>query len=379
MKWNWQQKDWPKFTYKKENLEKLENDFLYASGLMFGVYKHLKAQDQKNLIVEIISSEALKTSEIEGEILNHNSIQSSIRRNFGFASERNKSSAAEQGISDLMIDLYQNFSGKLTHKTLFLWNKMLISGRGDLKNIGKYRAHEEPIQIVSGRLDKPKIHFEAPPSKVVKKEIDEFIFWFNDSGVSGENPLPPLTRAAIAHLYFVSIHPFEDGNGRIARSLAIKALSQSINQPLLTSFSTIIQDHKKKYYDALEVSNKGNEITKWLIYFAQTFLESQKYTQKLIEFLINKTKFYDALRAQLNQRQEKVLNRIFKKGLNGFDGGLSAQNYISIAKTSKATATRDLQDLLEKKALIKKGDLKGTRYYLNFDELPRLKSAMQQS
>ena len=261
----------------------------------------------------------------------------------------------------MMIDLYRNFDDKLSHSALFRWHKMLTNGRRDLQAIGKYRNDSEPMQIVSGRLDEPKIHFEAPPSKQVKKEMDEFIAWFNNS----KDSTPPLARAAIAHLYFVSIHPFEDGNGRIARALAIKALSQSIKQPLLTSLSATIQHSRKKYYKALEDNNQQLEITDWLLYFGKTFLESQNHTQKLIEFLLTKAQLFESLKNQINDRQEKVLTRIFAEGLNGFEGGLSAENYIKITKTSRATATRDLQDLLEKGALVKKGELKGTRYFLN--------------
>ena len=365
MKWNWQKKDWPKFTYQKTEIEKFEKDFLYASGLDFGVYKHLTATDQETLRIELVSNEALLTSEIEGEILNRDSLQSSIRRNFGLATDHRKIPPAEKGIADIMTDLYKNFAKKLTHENLFEWHEMLTNGRRDLKNIGKYRTYDDPMQIVSGRLDEPKIHFEAPPSKSVKKEMNDFVAWFNES----KNSPPPLTRAAIAHLYFISIHPFEDGNGRIARALTIKALSQSLNRPLLTSLSTIIQSNRKKYYDALEAGNKSNEITNWLIYFAKTFLESQSYTQSSIEFLITKTKLYESLRDQLNQRQEKVLKRMFEKGINGFEGGLSAENYIAITKTSRPTATRDLQDLVEKKALVRSGNLKGTRYYLNLEPI----------
>lgn len=362
MKWNWQQKDWPNFSYKKQEIEKFEAEFQYASGLNFGAYQHLNSQDRENLNIELISDEALKTSEIEGEMLNRDSLQSSLRRNFGLTSDNRKIPAAEKGIADMMTDLYKNFDGKLTHQNLFRWHKMLTNGRNDLQNIGKYRTHDDPMQIVSGKIYEPKIHFEAPPSKIVKKEMDAFISWFNSS-----NSLMPLTRAAIVHLYFVSIHPFEDGNGRIARALSIKALSQSIKQPLLTSLSTIIQKNRKKYYDALESNSYKNEITNWLIYFSQTFLESQNYTQKLVEFILQKAKLYYSLRDQLNERQEKVLKRIFLEGLNGFAGGLSAENYIKITKTSKATATRDLQDLVEKKGLIKTGELKGTRYFLNLN------------
>lgn len=361
MKWNWEHKNWPKFSFKKDEIEKLEAEFTFNSGLVFGVYKHLGKQDQENLTIELIASEALNTSAIEGEVLNRESLQSSIKRNFGLQNDQKKIPAAEKGISDMMIDLYRNFDDKLTHASLFRWHEMLTNGRRDLQDIGKYRTHDEPMQIVSKRLDEdPKIHFEAPPSKIIKKEMDDFILWFNQS----KTTLTPLTRAAIAHLYFVSIHPFEDGNGRIARALAIKALSQSNKQPLLTSLSTIIEAGRKKYYQALEDNNQSLEIGDWIIYFGKTFIESQNHTQKLIEFLLAKTRLYDGLKGQINERQDKVLKRMFAEGLDGFEGGLSAENYIKITKTSRATATRDLQDLVEIKALVKSGELKGTRYFL---------------
>ncbi len=365
MKWNWQHKNWPNFQFKKEEISKLESEFTFNSGLVFGVYKHLDKQNQENLTIELIASEALKTSAIEGETLNRDSLQSSIKRSFNLAADQKKIPAAEKGISDMMVDLYRNFDDKLTHASLFRWHEMLTNGRRDLDAIGKYRHHDEPMQIISKRLDEdPQIHFEAPPSKILKKEMDEFIKWFNTS----KSTLTPLARAAIAHLYFVSIHPFEDGNGRIARALAIKALSQSNKQPMLTSFSTIIEAGRKKYYKTLGDNNRGLEIGDWINYLGKTFIESQNHTQKLIEFLLAKTRLYDEIKGKINPRQDKVLKRIFAEGLDGFEGGLSAENYIKITKTSRATATRDLQDLVEMKVLIKSGELKGTRYFLSLLE-----------
>lgn len=360
-KWNWQKEDWPNFTYDAAKLQKFEEKFLYNSGLFYGVEKHLNQSDLETLRIELILDEALKTSEIEGEFLNRDSLQSSICRNFGLTTDHRRIPPGEKAISDMISDLYHNFDTKLTHKTLFKWHKMLMNARNDIKEIGKYRQDQDPMQIISGRLDEPTIHFEAPPSKDVKTEMDQFINWFNDSN----DKLKPLTRAAIAHLYFVTIHPFEDGNGRIARALTIKALSQSNKKPLLTSFSTIIQNNKKPYYNSLAQSNYSNEITNWITYMAQTLITSQEHTQNTIEFLIAKTKLYERLKNQLNSRQEKILHRLFKEGITGFKGGLSAKNYITITKTSRATATRDLQDLVDKKALTKTGQLKAARYFLN--------------
>jgi Fic family protein len=199
------------------------------------------------------------------------------------------------------------------------------------------------------------------------KEMEGFLNWFNDTAPHGKTALPALTRAGIAHLYFVTIHPFEDGNGRIARALAEKALSQALGQPTLIALSEIIQKNKHSYYDALHRSSRDNEITGWLVYFADTVLQAQDTTQSSIEFLIQKTKLYDRVRNMLNERQEKALARIFREGPEGFKGGLSAENYISITGAARATATRDLQDLVDKGVLIRTGALKSTRYHLKID------------
>lgn len=156
------------------------------------------------------------------------------------------------------------------------------------------------------------------------------IAWFNRTGPKGAGPLSSPTRAGIAHLYFESIHPFEDGNGRIGRALSVKALAQSLGQPSLVALAHTIERDRKGYYQWLERSNKENEITRWLVYFAETILQAQNTTMKRVEFYIGKTKFYDRLRGKLKQRQEKVIARMFEKGVDGWKGGLSAENYISI-------------------------------------------------
>ena len=368
MKWNWQQGDWPHFRYEHEELERMESKFIHQSGLLMGTARHISENDKHTLIIDLMSNEAVKTSEIEGEYLNRDSVQSSIRRNFGLATDKRKVTSAEQGIAEMMVDIYRNFSKPLSHKMLYGWNSMLTNGRRDLKDIGRYRTHDEPMQVISGSLDKPKIHFEAPPSKAMKKEMDGFIDWFNRTSPKGDTPLPALTRAGIAHLYFVCIHPFEDGNGRIARALAEKALSQALGQPALLTLSYAILKRRKLYYDMLEQNNKVNVIKDWLTYFGKTVINAQTHAQAMIDFLIEKTKLYDRVRGQLNERQEKVLVRMFQEGLEGFKGGLSAENYISITSTSRATATRDLQDLVDKGVLLREGELKGTRYRLNIEK-----------
>ncbi len=364
MYWNWQQADWPNFTYNRSDLDALESQFLLDAGLLFGAFKHLNEEEKQQLTIELISNEALKTSEIEGEYLNRESLQSSIRRQFGLNTDHRKIPAAEQGIAEVMVDLYRNYQPLLSHTTLFEWHKMLTTGRRDLKDIGQYRTHSEPMQIVSGALYSPKVHFEAPPSSRMHQEMEQFIQWFNNTAPTGKTPLPALTRAGITHLYFVCIHPFEDGNGRIGRAIAEKALAQCFGQPTLIALADTIERNKKAYYNALEQGNKTNTITTWLEYFSETVLTAQNQTQANIEFLIKKTKFYDRLRGQFNARQSKVLERMFREGINGFKGGLSAENYLRITGTSRATTTRDLQDLVSKKALLRTGARKYARYWI---------------
>ena len=360
MKWNWQLSDWTQFTYDAHKLNALEAEFVFKSGVLLGSLKHINEDDNNQLIVDLICNEALTTSEIEGEFLNRDSLQSSIRRNFNLSTDNRKIPPAEQGIAEMLVDLYRNYAQPLTHEILFKWHAMVTKGRQDLNDVGRYRTHDEPMQVVSGYIHAPKIHFEAPPSNRIPDEMDKFITWYNSSIA-----LPPLTRAGIAHLYFESIHPFEDGNGRVGRAISEKVLSQGLGQATLIALSSAIMHNKKSYYDMLEKSNKTNAITEWLIYFGQTILAAQDHTQATIEFLITKTKMYDKVRGKLNSRQEKVIERMFRAGYEGFKGGLSADNYISITGTSRATATRDLNELVEMGVLTRQGELKGTRYFMD--------------
>lgn len=363
--WNWQQKQWPNFHFEKEALIDLEYQFYENNGMVVGVLKHISDAKKDNLLIDVLSNEAMKTSAIEGEFLNRNSIQSSIRKNLGLTTDARKVPPAEYGIAEMMVDLYKHYNKKLSHEQLYAWHKMISNGRRDLNNIGSYRTHSEAMQVVSGRLDKPQVHFEAPPSKQVWAEMQQFIAWFNAIHSNNDFKLMPLTKAGIAHLYFVSIHPFEDGNGRIARALAEKSIALSTQKPTLISLSQMIDTNKKAYYFGLETNNKCLEITNWLIYFAQTILAAQQDTLQRIEFIIEKTKFFDQFAEQLNPRQMKVIQKVFDAGHNGFIGGLNASKYKRIAKTSASTATRDLNNLVEKNILIKIGELKSTRYSLN--------------
>jgi Fic family protein len=364
MIWNWQQADWPNFSYDSKALEPLERQFLHQSGEFIGAFKHVGMDDQQALRIELIGEEAVKTSQIEGAILDRDSVQSSLRYQLGLGPDRPGIPTAERGIAKMMIDLYAHFDATLAEETMFAWHTMLMATDGSIKTPGGYRTHDDPMQVVSGPIYKRNVHFEAPPSKTVADEMRRFIAWFNATAPKGAHALPSLTRAGIVHLYFECIHPFEDGNGRIGRALAEKSLAQNLGHPSLIALAYTIERKRRDYYAALERNNKDMEITDWLKYFARTVLEAQGNTIKRVDFYVAKAKFYARLRGRFNDRQDKVVARMFEEGIDGFKGGLSAENYITITGTSRATATRDLQDLIEKGALTKAGALRHTRYYL---------------
>jgi Fic family protein len=362
MKWNWQRPDWPNFSWKQRLLQKAEERFLIGGGVFAGTVKHLNAADWQQLTIEAISAEALTTSEIEGEILDRASVQSSIRRQLGFGTDKRRVDPAEEGIAEMMVALYRSYAEPLSDEMLFAWHRMLVKGRSDLKNVGRYRTDAEAMQVVSGAIHAPKVHFEAPPSSKVPKEMARFVKWFNRTAPSGKEPLPALTRAGIAHLYFESIHPFEDGNGRVGRAISEKALAQSLGQPTLTALAATMLIRRKAYYASLESSSKDNEVTGWLRWFAEIAIEAQERTAARVEFLIDKTRLLDRLRGQINERQEKALLRMLREGPEGFKGGLSAGNYATITGASSATTTRDLGDMVSKGALVRVGERRHARY-----------------
>lgn len=370
MMWNWQRPHWPNFFWNSARLRKAEEHFLVGTGVFAGMVKHLALTDQEQLIVEAISAEAVTTSEIEGEILDRASVQSSIRKQLGLKTDNRKVKPAEQGIAAMMVDLYRSFAEPLSDEMLFAWHRMLVKGRGDLKDIGRYRTGEEAMQVVSGALHATKVHFEAPPSSKVPKEMARFVKWFNRTAPDGAKPLPTLTRAGIAHLYFDSIHPFEDGNGRIGRAISEKALAQCLGQPTLTALAATLLIRQRAYYEALKTASKDNEVTPWLAWFAGIAIEAQRRTEARVEFLIDKTRLLDRLRGLLNERQEKAMLRMLREGPEGFKGGLSAGNYSAITGASPATATRDLADMTAKGALTRAGERRYARYFAGIPVRP---------
>ena len=359
MRYNWQQKDWPDFQYQTQDIEDLLFDFAQRAGRIGGVLEGLTETEQSEAMINFMVSEAIKTSEIEGEYLSRNDVISSVRKNLGLPSQSPLTNDKRaEGIAELMLAVRTDFLKPLSVEMLLDWHSMLMKGNTKVL-VGQWRTHEDPMQIVSGAMGREVVHFEAPPSKRVPAEMDGFINWFNKSQKSIKKP---ILVAAIAHLYFESIHPFEDGNGRIGRAIAEKALSQSIGRPVLFSLSKSIESDKKAYYDALQSAQRSNEISKWINYFVRTTLNAQVDAEQEIEFTLKKAKFFDQYKDQFNSRQQKVIRRMLDEGHTGFEGGMNARKYVSLTGASKATATRDLQDLVEKGIFNPVGGGRSTRY-----------------
>jgi len=365
MKYNWQQKDWLNFSYSTEDVEAQLYEFSERAGKINGLMEGLPEESRVETVIELLVAEAIKTSEIEGEYLSRKDVISSIKKNLGLLPPvKGINDKRAEGIADLMTDAQRSYNEPLSAEKILAWHQMLMKGNLYVQ-AGKWRTHEEPMQVISGAMGREIVHYEAPSSSV-PEEMEEFISWFNRSGKNGENEIKkPVIRAAIAHLYFETIHPFEDGNGRIGRAIAEKALSQTVQRPILLSLSQDIEKKKNDYYAALKLAQRSNEISPWINYFVRTTIQAQIAAEKLIEFSLYKTRFFDRFRNELNDRQMKVILRVLKEGPEGFEGGMNAKKYIGITKTSKATATRDLQDLQEKNIISKKGQGRSTAYILN--------------
>jgi Fic family protein len=362
MLYNWQQKDWTEFQYDDKKNEYLWLTYTNIVGESQGFLKASSQGIQEESIINLLVNEAIKTSEIEGEFLSRIDLISSIRKNLGYTNEtiaiKDKRSA---GIAELLIKSRESYDENLSEEMLFDWHKSLMQGNYAIE-IGQWRTHAEPMQVVSGAMGREKIHFEAPSSAQIPEEMTKFIEWFNQSKTTIINP---IVRSSIAHLYFESIHPFEDGNGRIGRIIAEKALSQGIKRPILMSISKTIESNKNAYYSALQKGQRTNEIDEWIEYFGKVIIEAQQDFNNTINFSIKKAAFFDNHQSLLNERQQKVIQRMLAEGENEFIGGINARKYLAIAKTSKATATRDLQDLVEKGLLISKGAGRSVGYQVN--------------
>ncbi len=366
-RYNWQQPDWPTFRYTLTDIEPILLKINEKMGYNRGQLTHLSPTLQTNALIDTLLLEALKTSAIEGELLNRVDVHSSLKNKLGLNKKPEPvRDRRVSGLVEMLLDMRKTALAPLTETQLCDWHLMLFASSPNPNLIvGRWRIDEDPMQIVSGHAGKWRVHFEAPPAKAVPDEMTQFIEWFNLTAPGEEKAiLDAPIRAAIAHLYFESIHPFDDGNGRIGRLIAEKALSQGFGYPVLLSLSQAIETKKSAYYDALKQASRSNDITQWIDYFVNVILQAQQCVDNQLQFIIEKTRFFDQFKNQLNERELKVIKRMFNAGLAGFEGGMSAKKYMIIADTSKATATRDLQNLVSIGALTEYGAGRSVRYEL---------------
>jgi len=368
MLFNWQQPEWPRFRYDLGGMTDRLLAFADHAGRIGGLLEGLPAPLGTEAVLDFMIAEAIRSSAIEGETLDRDAVMSSIRNHLGLNPvPKPVDSRLAEGAGQLMVEVRHHFRQPLSEETLFTWHRMLLGGTTTLR-VGAWREGGDPMQVVSGRIDRPTVHFEAPPSARVPSEMAAFLAWFNDTapGAAAAIPQAPV-RAALAHLYFESIHPFEDGNGRIGRAISEKALSQGTGSPIVMSLSRTIDGCRNAYYHALKSAQRSNDATAWIDWFLNTVLEAQRDALDEIRFVLKKSKFFHRHHAELNDRQRKVINRMFEAGPKGFTGGINARKYIALTGTSKATATRDLQQLARHGALTPVGGGRGTRYELALD------------
>lgn len=365
MNYNWELPDWSDFSYDNSTIESLSVAFALETGEVKGLIDSLPEPVQQDTILQFMISEAVKTSEIEGEFFSRQDIMSSIKKQLGISDSitriRDKKA---QGIASLMVEARNSYKKRLSESTLKKWHKMLMLNNPYI-NAGEYRTGDEPMQIVSGAFGRETVHFEAPPSIRVPEEMRNFIIWYNDYKVAENDIKNTLIKTSVSHLYFESIHPFEDGNGRIGRAIAEKCLSESMGRPVIMSISSTIEKNKEQYYRSLKAAQKSLEITGWIYYFSSVILEAQKNAKQTVLYTLNKTKFLDTHNPRMNERQLKAILKMFDFGISGFEGGMTSRKYISITKSSRATATRDLQDLADKGILIPQGAGRNVHYGLN--------------
>lgn len=365
-KWIWQQKEYPNFTYDKTILEPILLDIKYQQGLLDGIYKTINSDDLNLAKLEILTTEAMDTSAIEGEILSRDSVRSSISKKLGIELSKDSSNAQTDGLIDILLDATINNNKEFNIERLFGWHNALFpTGYNSMFkiNVAQFRGKED-MQIVSGSIGKEKVHYVAPSRDILEKEMATFLQWLNDdTNVS-------IIKAGIAHLWFVTIHPLDDGNGRIARALTDMLLAREAKQTYkMYSMSNAIKNDKKNYYDILEKTTTGStDITLWLEWFLNTLLSALNNSKENLEFILQKTSFWDKHRnTVLNKRQIKVLNKLLDAGVGNFQGGINTRKYAAITKVSKPTASREIKDLVGKRCLIQRSDTAGRNISYDID------------
>lgn len=364
----WQRTDWPQFHWDEASLRPKLDAVRLLQGRLLGRTEAAPEQTDLEVEMDALIQSAIRTSEIEGEHLDVGSVRSSVARQLGVeqAGVVGRPTPESESLVALLLEATRRPGEALTREQLCQWQAMLFpSGPGMLADIrvGELRG-EAPMQVVSGRIDRPDIHFEAPPRKGLEAELDQFIQWFNEPPPH----LNPLLRAGIAHLWLITLHPFDDGNGRLTRAVTDRALAQAERQSVrFYSLSAAIMARRNAYYAQLEQSQRGElDITPWLAWFLDTLEEALQQALLRVDRVLSKTKFWQRhATTVLNERQIKVLNRLLDAAEDEFSQGINARKYQSLAKVSKATATRDLAELLDKGCLERlPGGGRSTRYTL---------------
>lgn len=369
IKWIWQLLDWPNFHWQEQSVQPLLREVRLKQGILIGKTGAVADNLSLESALDILLQNIIASSAIEGERLNEDSVRSSLAKRLGIDLKQSyPTTERSEGLAQMMWDAISNLSTPLSLERLQQWHKWLFPNEEASKLYGVIPGQlrgEEPMQVVSGRIDKPTVHFEAPPRERLQHELNAFIEWFNKS--LKEPTLDPLLRAAISHFWFVTVHPFEDGNGRITRALTDLALAQEDKQSIRYAMSTTILANRSVYYKILEKSQRFNsDITAWLLWFLKTLDSSIQTAINKIDQTLAKSHFWQVFQEkELSKEQIKIINLMFDQKDNAFEHGVSAAQYKKITKVSKATATRHLSDLIDKGCLEKlPGGGRSTRYQI---------------
>ena len=351
MTYVWERARWPTLNWDSATLLPLISKARLAQGKLLTKVTSLGFQHSREACANILTEEVVQTSAIEGERLNRESVRSSVARRLGLpAAGLPSTNRAVDGLVDVLLEATAQYAQPLTAARLKRWQAALFpTGYSGLSKIrvGAWRGTQEPMRVVSGALGREKVHYEAPPGKRIAREMKQFLSWWKSSATREDG----LLRSGLAHLYFVTIHPFEDGNGRIARVLTDMALAQDEHLPTrYYSLSSQVMEERAAYYDVLEASQKGDgDVTPWLQWYFGCYTRAVERAERLIADVLAKATFWqDHGQIDLNARQRKVVNRLLDAGKGGFRGGLTTRKYVAMAKVSRATAFRELSDLLDK-------------------------------
>ena len=363
-----QNKDWPDFYWDTNILIPYVSNVRGLQGRLIGRMEGLGFELREEAVLETLTEDIIKSSEIEGDLLNPEEVRSSVARRLGMdISGLPKASRDVDGVVEMMMDATQNYEDPLTRERLFGWHAALFpTGRSGMYKItvGDWRKDERgPMQVVSGPIGREKVHYTAPEAKRLDKEMHRFIQWFNSN-----LDLEPVIKSAIAHLWFVTIHPFDDGNGRIARALGDAQLARAdrTNQRFY-SMSAEIMNSRKGYYSILESTQKGNlDVTQWLVWYYERLNEALESTDETLSKVLLKAKFWELHKeTRLNDRQIKMINIL----LDDFIGKLHSSKWARMTSVHRDTARRDIQDLIEKGILSDTGEGgRSTNYFLNFPD-----------